>query len=76
MLKAVFLFFYPFALLFPISKSDNDIILWQENRLLTWDDFKGKPAKRFAAASTNYDILKSIEFTNNSYALIDIKAVF
>lgn len=81
MLKALLLVFvYPIALLFSTSKqvyiNDSDVILWQENRLLTWNDFKGKPAKRFAAASTNYDILKSIDFKNNTTALIDIKAVF
>lgn len=81
MLKALLLvFIYPFSLLLSTSKqvyiNDSDVILWQENRLLTWDDFKGKPAKRFAAASTNYDILKSIDFKDNTTALIDIKAVF
>ena len=81
MLKALLLIFiYPLTLLFStsnyVSTKDSDAIVWQENRLLTWDDFKGKPAKRFAAASTHYDILKSIEFTNNSAAIIDIKALF
>jgi hypothetical protein len=81
MLKALLLvFIYPLSLLLSTSKqvyiNDSDVILWQENRLLTWDDFKGKPAKRFAAASTNYDILKSIDFKDNTTALIDIKAVF
>lgn len=81
MLKALLLvLIYPLSLLFSASeqayKNDNDVIVWQESRLLTWNDFKGKPAKRFAAASTNYDILKSIEFTNNTTTLIDIKAVF
>lgn len=81
MLKTVLLvLIYPISLLFSTSeqvyKNDNDVIVWQENKLLTWDDFKGKPAKRFAVASTHYDIVKSIEFTNNTTAVIDVKALF
>lgn len=47
------------------------MVFWQEDRPLTWDDFKGKPERRFAAASTSYDILKTVN--KNS---VEIKAVF
>jgi len=50
-------------------------LLWQNNRLLTWDDFKGKPEKRFAAASTSYDILKEITKNTNG-TTVNIRAVF
>jgi len=57
------------------TDKDNSYLLWQDNRPLTWDDFKGKPEKRFAAASTCYDILKSISKTSTGNT-ITIKAVF
>ncbi|MBL7910468.1 MAG: DUF922 domain-containing protein [Bacteroidia bacterium] len=52
-------------------EDEKEKISWKLERPLTWDDFKGKPEKRFAAASTSYDILK--EVTKNS---VEIKAVF
>jgi hypothetical protein len=67
-----FIFFSSLLLLFSFTqKTEKEMVLWQENRPLTWDDFKGKPERRFAAASTSYDILK--EVTKNS---VEIKAVF
>lgn len=54
---------------------DGDVIVWQENRLLTWDDFRGKPQHRFAAASTNYDMLKELT-DHTSSGLLSIKAIF
>ncbi|MDP1800128.1 MAG: hypothetical protein Q8L81_02160 [Bacteroidota bacterium] len=62
------------TLLFFVSfkqRTEKEKILWSEDRPLTWNDFKGKPEKRFAAASTSYDILK--EVNKNS---VEIKAVF
>jgi len=53
-----------------------DIIIWDGHKPLTWDDFQGKPAQRFAAASTNYDILKSVNKKDNSTVEVEIKAVF
>ncbi len=55
---------------------DNDVILWKKDRPLTWDDFKGKPAKRFAVASTNYDILKKVLSINKDSSRVEVKAVF
>ncbi len=70
-----FKFFIVFSSLFLFlsfkQKTEKEIILWQEDRPLTWDDFKGKPERRFAAASTSYDILKTVN--KNS---VEIKAVF
>ena len=57
-------------------ETDKDSILWKENRPLTWDDFKGKPERRFAAASTSYDILKDITKETNKTATVEIEAVF
>lgn len=53
-----------------------NVLLWNELRPLTWDDFNGKPEKRFAAASTHYDILKSIKKENKLLAFVKIEAVF
>ncbi len=55
---------------------DNDVILWKKDRPLTWDDFKGKPPKRFAVASTNYDILQKVLSINKDSSCVEVKAVF
>ena len=66
-----------FILLLAFSfKSDNDILIWKEGRPLTWDDFNGKPERRFAAASTHYDILKSISKKEDESVTVKIEAVF
>ena len=57
-------------------QSDKNVLLWQEGKLLTWEDFKGKPEKRFAAASTHYDILKSVEPLPQKKINVKIEAVF
>lgn len=67
-----FILFSSLLFLFSFThKTEKEMVLWQEDRPLTWDDFKGKPERRFAAASTSYDILK--EVTKSS---VEIKAVF
>ncbi len=74
-MRILFLLVLAFFLFSLKEKDTSEVIVWNENKPLTWDDFKGKPARRFAAASTNYDIVKSCEQKNDSIA-IDIKAVF
>ena len=56
-------------------KDEKDVLLWQENKPLTWNDFRGKPEKRFSAASTHYDIFKTTK-QNGPSAEIVIEAVF
>lgn len=70
-LMPVLIFFFSSFLLY-----NNDIIIWEQGRALTWNDFKGKPAKRFAAASTSYDIIKTINLLNKEAAIIKVQAVF
>ena len=59
-----------------LRQDGKDVILWNEARLLTWDDFKGKPQKRFAAASTAYDILKDVKKGEGNKATVSVRAVF
>jgi hypothetical protein len=58
-----------------IFQNNTNIIVWNENRPLKWADFRGKPEKRFAAASTHYDILKNWKVSNNLLT-VSIQAVF
>jgi hypothetical protein len=67
-------------LIFPVLmlcsfQSEKDRLVWNESRLLSWNDFNGKPEKRFAAASTHYDILKHTAREGNK-AVVTIEAVF
>lgn len=55
---------------------DKYMILWQEDKPLAWDDFMGKPEPRFAAASTSYDILKTVGPEENKTVNVSIEAVF
>jgi hypothetical protein len=57
-------------------QNNEEIIAWDENRPLNWDDFKGKPEPRFAAATTSYDILKTIAKKNDNASEVKITAVF
>lgn len=57
-------------------QSSKEYILWQEEKPLIWDNFEGKPEPRFAAASTAYDILKSLSAEKGNTATVTIEAVF
>jgi hypothetical protein len=49
------------TIVFCFSFTDDDnIIIWNKDRKLTWDDYKGKPKKRFAAASTVYSLSRKV----------------
>lgn len=63
-------------LLSSFINGDADVIEWNANRPLTWDDFQGVPQKRFAAASTSYDILKDYQHKGQGKMSVEIKAVF
>jgi hypothetical protein len=74
-MRFLFLIIISFLLLSCIE-SGPDTIVWDGNKPLTWDDFQGKPAHRFAASSTNYDIVKSVNKKDKSTVTVEIKAVF
>jgi hypothetical protein len=62
-----------FAFTLPEEKN---ILVWNQDRPLTWDDFRGRPAKRFSAASTTYDIFKYLKPENERSATVTVEAVF
>ncbi len=39
---------------------DDEVITWSKERKLTWNDYKGKPKRRFAAASTVYSLGRKV----------------
>jgi hypothetical protein len=65
-----------FLLTLSFKQYDHNTLLWKADRPLTWDDFNGMPEKRFAAASTHYDILKHIHKDDDKNATVKIEAVF
>jgi hypothetical protein len=64
-----------FILLSSFHNNEKDVIVWQEGRFLSWDDFKGKTEKRWSAASTHYDTFKNLTDKGNK-AEVEILAVF
>jgi len=70
-----FLFIIGCLVTFSSFIEQKDVIVWEEGKLLSWDDFRGKPQKRFAAASTHYDMYKTTEQTGEEVK-ITVEAVF
>lgn len=71
-----FFLFLPILLFCSSIQSDNKYIYWNKDRKLTWSDFKGKPQKRFAAASTVYNLDKNIFEINSKTYEVKIDAIF
>jgi hypothetical protein len=75
-LKAIFFFAGFFILILnKFMKENEEAIVWQEGRSLTWDDFKGKPARRNSVASTSYEIVKEVKYHGNT-ANVSIRSLF
>ena len=55
---------------------DDNAMIWQKNRKLTWDDYQGKPQHRFAAASTVYSMYRHLYKDANGNISASIKACF
>jgi len=54
-----------------------DVIVWQKNHKLSWDDYQGKPQRnRFAAASTVYSMYRHIYKNDTGNITASIKAYF
>jgi len=63
--------------LFSLSFTDADnIITWSKDRKLTWSDYKGKPEKRFAAASTVYSLGRKVLKQEDGTIVARISAYF
>lgn len=60
---------------FSFCKED-EIISWSKERKLTWADYKGKPKKRFAAASTVYSLGRKVITESNGTTAAQINAYF
>ena len=54
---------------------DEEAIPWSKGRRLTWNDYKGKPQKRFAAASTVYS-LSRVVFSEDGKLFVKIQPFF
>jgi len=53
-----------------------EVIVWQKNRKLTWNDYQGKQQKRFAAASTVYSMYRHVYKNADGSIIASIKAYF
>ena len=61
---------------FTQNDGSEEKMFWQKNHRLTWDDYKGKKQKRFAAASTVYSMYRNIYVDSSKNIVASIKAVF
>jgi hypothetical protein len=74
-IKNICLLSFAILICFSFFPEKEDAIVWNEDRPLTWEDYKGRPERRFAAASTFYNIVKKTE-DNGSSAEVSVKATF
>jgi hypothetical protein len=60
------------ALSLSLTGGKEDVITWKADRKLTWEDYRGKPQKRFAAASTVYSLGRYVYARDGKvYALVE-----
>ncbi len=55
---------------------EDEVISWSKDRKLTWGDYKGKPQKRFAAASTVYSLGRKVLNGKDGAIVARISAYF
>lgn len=55
---------------------EEETILWKKSRQLTWDDYRGKPKRRFAAASTVYSLHRFVTEDENGNITAHVEALF
>lgn len=72
------IYYYWFVLFFALSVNSafSQTIMWKQERPLTWSDFKGKPERRFAVASTVYNIEMLTYEESQKHCTINTYAVF
>ncbi len=61
---------------FTQDNGNEEKMFWKEDCRLTWDDYKGKKQKRFAAASTVYSMYRTIYVDADKNIMASVKAVF
>lgn len=62
--------------IFCLSCLEDDVIVWSKDRKLNWNDYKGKPQKRFAAASTVYSLGRKVLNDKDGAIVARIQAYF
>jgi hypothetical protein len=60
---------------FSFREGEEDVITWNKDRKLTWNDYRGKPKPRFAAASTVYSLGRNI-YEENGQVIARLEAYF
>lgn len=60
---------------FGFTDGREDVITWKQDRRLTWEDYRGKPQKRFAAASTVYSLGRKV-FAEDGKVYARVEAYF
>lgn len=74
--KSIFTGIVLFALSFlSFYENGGEVISWSQRNKLTWSDYKGKPQKRFAAASTVYSLGRHV-FAEDGKVKANIEAYF
>jgi hypothetical protein len=58
-----------------LKDKEEEVIIWQEDRSLTWNDFRGVPESRNSVASTYYNINTLVKEDEDN-SKIEIKAIF
>ena len=58
-----------------LKDKEEEIIIWQEDRSLTWNDFRGTPESRNSVASIYYNI-NTLLTQEKDNSKIEIKAIF
>ncbi len=59
-----------------IQDDGSSAMVWQKNRMLTWNDYQGKPQHRFAAASTVYSMYRFISTDSIGNIIATVQALF
>ena len=75
MRKIVWIFIWVLTLQASVAQNKNEI-MWMAGKPLSWEDFKGRPEPRFAAASTSYDIILHIGNNEGGKVRVYVNSIF
>ncbi len=71
-----YLLFILIGLIYFSFYKEDEVISWSKERKLTWEDYKGRPQRRFAAASTVYSLGRKVINEKNGVIVAQISAYF